>query len=217
MRIQTAVAIIAIVGWLSQGCSTDNGSSSKDKDASTGTTTAGTTTEGTTTAGTTTEGTTTEGETTEGTTTEGETTEGTTTEGETTEGTTTEGETTGETTGDEMYGWATMNDTFKNAHMASVVLPAMAKLFQGFDAGEFGGFNCVTCHGPNMVQVGFKMPNGLFPIAEADIPIWSADGDIGTFMATELLPAFAPLIDGTPVDPVTGKGTVSCFTCHETK
>jgi len=98
------------------------------------------------------------------------------------------------------------------------VLPPMADAFQAFDADEFAEFDCETCHGDDMWQVEFEMPNGNtelpfdgFPFSESDD---LEEAAFGEFMEDDVLPDMVELLDEEEYDPQTGTG-FGCYECHE--
>jgi len=54
--------------------------------------------------------------------------------------------------------WEEMIVADKEFYMIGKVNPIMKELFTGYDAEEFGDFDCVTCHGEEMREINFKMP-----------------------------------------------------------
>jgi hypothetical protein len=100
--------------------------------------------------------------------------------------------------------------------MALYVVPKMKPIFQAQDARAYAGFVCQTCHGEDMEQVNFKMPNQLYALA-ADNPIEAAmedDAETTHFMVQRVVPAMAKLLDVEPssAGKVDGFG---CFGCHQ--
>src|SRR5690606_41760789 len=55
--------------------------------------------------------------------------------------------------------WDTMTRSERFQYMTDHVEPAMAAKFQAFDPQRFATFNCETCHGDDMVERQFAMPN----------------------------------------------------------
>jgi hypothetical protein len=102
--------------------------------------------------------------------------------------------------------------------MGLVVFPTMKGLFQKFDPKGFADFKCQTCHGDNMKEVDFKMPNSLFALPAHNT--WQAaldyDADTAKFMGEQVLPKMTELLDQKPFDEHTGKG-FRCLNCHPTE
>lgn len=100
----------------------------------------------------------------------------------------------------------------KAAFMAAEVVPTMGNVFRKLDAKEFEHFGCEVCHGKNMEQVDFKMPNSLYALPAENTIAEAKDYDekITEFMVNEVVPTFAKLLHEKPGDPA----GVSCFTCH---
>jgi cytochrome c553 len=106
--------------------------------------------------------------------------------------------------------WATMNREQRLEFMGLTVLPEMKQLFQKYDA-SYAEFKCQTCHGDDMKEVDFKMPNGLFPLTKPN-PIPAAkdyDEQVTNFMQTEVVPRMGELL-GTA-------DSFNCFACHDTE
>lgn len=98
----------------------------------------------------------------------------------------------------------------KMGFMGAYVQPNMKDVFVAYDADGFKDFDCETCHGNDMEEVDFKMPNSLYALPTDD-PMAEAmdyDEDLAAFMLGKVVPAMAQLLSEKP-----GKG-VNCFTCH---
>lgn len=111
--------------------------------------------------------------------------------------------------------WATMDRKARFTYMGTVVFPAMKKSFQGHDEKQFADFKCQTCHGDDMKEVDFKMPNAITPLGAAD-PMQSGidmDEAMAKYMADIVLPQMGEMLN-MEADPKGEKGGVSCFTCH---
>ena len=54
--------------------------------------------------------------------------------------------------------WEQMSFADKEFYMIGKVNPIMKEVFAGYDAEEFGDFDCVHCHGEEMREIEFKMP-----------------------------------------------------------
>jgi hypothetical protein len=111
--------------------------------------------------------------------------------------------------------WGAMAADEKGAFMASDVLPKMGELFKP----ENPGFGCASCHGANMQEVGFKMPNTLAPLDPENMPFGAADEKIAkaaAWMKSDVTPRMAGLLGEPPYDPATKQG-FGCFGCHAMK
>ena len=111
--------------------------------------------------------------------------------------------------------WSEKNRDQRMEWMGLEVLPAMEAAFQQFDAQDFVDFECQTCHGDDMQQVDFKMPNKLYSLPK-DNAYQSAleyDPEVTKFMAEVVVPKMAELLDMQPYNPDTGQG-FGCFGCH---
>ncbi len=129
--------------------------------------------------------------------------------GETTDAVT-EGETEGEAGGGEKE-FHDMNREERMEFMGLVVMPEMQKLFSEYDAEGYKEFKCQTCHGNDMKEVDYKMPNGLYGLpAEGTIEASKEyDAEVTDFMMNKVLPKMAELLHEEP-----GK-EFTCLSCHE--
>jgi hypothetical protein len=107
--------------------------------------------------------------------------------------------------------WADMDRNQRMEFMGLTVLPEMKKLFEEYDAKGFAEFKCQTCHGNDMKEVDYRMPNGLFALAKPD-PIPGSmeyDAPMTKFMQEKVMPEMATMLG---MEPGTQFG---CFNCHE--
>ena len=99
--------------------------------------------------------------------------------------------------------------------MGLVFFPQMQTLFDARSAGAapaegHAAFRCQTCHGEDMVDVSYAMPNGLFPLPRA-APYEAAlarDEATARFMMERVVPAARELLGESD-----GKA-IGCHTCH---
>jgi hypothetical protein len=112
--------------------------------------------------------------------------------------------------------WA--DKTFKQRQewMGIEVMPKMKAAFQAYDASGFASFKCQTCHGNDMAEKKFEMPNdGIYPLNPAD-PIKGAkdyDEKMTTFMIEQVTPQMAALLDEQVVSKDNPNG-FGCMRCH---
>jgi hypothetical protein len=114
--------------------------------------------------------------------------------------------------------WANKTSDQKMEYMGLYVLPEMKKLFQGHDATAFSTFECQTCHGRDMEQVDFKLPNKLPPLPEPGTieAAKAAQPELAAFMMNRVVPAMAKLLALEPRSAGNPKG-FGCFDCHPTQ
>ena len=107
--------------------------------------------------------------------------------------------------------FADMDKDERLEFMGLTILPEMAQLWKEFDPEVAGDFGCQTCHGDDMKEVSYKMPNGLTALDPAD-PIASGnsyDEDTTKFMLEKVVPRMAELMQQEPVTEF------NCFSCHD--
>jgi len=107
--------------------------------------------------------------------------------------------------------------------MKKLVLPKAKELFAAFDP-KMGEVTCKTCHGDGVKDHSFKMPNPKIkqlPGTEKEFVEWvhqnPDEAKWAGFMSQQLEPAMGQLLGRTVFDPRTGKGELSCQTCHVMK
>lgn len=112
--------------------------------------------------------------------------------------------------------WADMNRDERLVYMQTTVNPEMQAMFQQFDGERFADFGCATCHGPNMVEADFAMPNGVAPLNPSHIPaMFASDQPMAVFMTREVWPRMAELL-GEPLYGEENTSGFSCMHCHAT-
>ena len=112
--------------------------------------------------------------------------------------------------------WAEMDRDARKKFMSAKVLPEFKTMFKEYDEKTFGGFNCKTCHGDDIKEVDFKMPNAPIYALPADNPIKAArdyDEAATAFMVDKVMPKMAEML-GEEYDKETGAGENGCLTCH---
>jgi len=108
--------------------------------------------------------------------------------------------------------WAGKNNEQRFGFMAAQVHPVMSKVFIDYDPDN-AGFTCSNCHGENMEQIDYAMPNESLYAMPSDRPYDDAidfDAKIAVFMMTKVAPTMQELLnkgEGAPTK-------VTCFTCH---
>ena len=114
--------------------------------------------------------------------------------------------------------WEQKNHDQRLEWMGLEVFPKMKEAFQGYDEVEFKDFKCQTCHGDNMKEVNFKMPNELPPLSKENTfaKAQEYDAEATAFMAETVVPTMAKLLGKEPYDQSTGEG-FGCFGCHPTE
>ena len=119
--------------------------------------------------------------------------------------------------------WAPFDDMdheTKGRYMAEVVMPAMNEVFAAAPASDRlpSEISCDTCHGENAMEVGFEMPNTLYPLVPQEIAGMFSSSDtelaaIATYMAGPVEHRMAELLGRQPYDVETGEG-FGCLGCH---
>ncbi len=112
--------------------------------------------------------------------------------------------------------WADMDRDQRLAYMQQTITPEMKQLFQEFDAERYADFGCATCHGDDLREVDFQMPNGLAPLRYEDIPgMFESEQPMAVFMTQTVWPRMTELLGAEPYSSENPEG-FSCFTCHAT-
>jgi hypothetical protein len=108
--------------------------------------------------------------------------------------------------------WAAKTIEQRFGFMAAQVHPVMTKLFTDYDPDKVG-FDCSNCHGSNMEQIDYEMPNkALYALPKAR-PYDDAidfDAKIAVFMMTKVTPTLQELFNKGEGPPT----KASCFSCH---
>lgn len=109
--------------------------------------------------------------------------------------------------------WADMNFDERKMHMGTVVWPQMKEKFQAYDAEQFADFKCQTCHGDDMTEVKFEMPNSLTPLPVENTfqAAMDMDAEMAKFMGEVVVPEMAKQLD---MEAGPGEGQIGCFSCH---
>jgi hypothetical protein len=108
--------------------------------------------------------------------------------------------------------WAAKTLEQRFGFMAAQVHPRMARLFVEYDPDKVG-FDCSNCHGSNMEQIDYEMPNKALYALPKERPYDDAidyDAKIAVFMMTKVTPTLQELFNK-------GEGPrtkASCFSCH---
>lgn len=116
--------------------------------------------------------------------------------------------------------WDTMTFDEHFLYMTEHVTPVMAAKFRAYDAERYATFSCETCHGNDMVERKFAMPNpALLVLPNPTSPEWAAirkdpaaDPAMG-FMWHDVWPSMAHMLGTTIFNPATRQG-IGCNSCH---
>lgn len=140
-----------------------------------------------------------------------------------TESTTTQSDTGGETSESATLPtvsqpWAEMSQQERGAFMHDSVVPVTRQMFQEYDGERYADFGCGTCHGADMAEREFAMPNpGLLPLfpTGSDEQRAAVEGhpQMVRFMFNHLLPTVRDMLQLAEFDANTGEG-FSCYSCH---
>lgn len=107
--------------------------------------------------------------------------------------------------------WSEMSHEDREMDMIGRFHPIFGEMFREHDAEEFGDFGCETCHGDDMRERNFEMPNpGLPRIAAAGSPRYAvleeSYPEMMRFMSEDVTPAMQTML---------GEGaTFTCNGCH---
>jgi hypothetical protein len=113
-----------------------------------------------------------------------------------------------------------MDHETKGRYMAEVVMPVMNEVFAAAPASDRlpTEVSCETCHGDDAMEVGFVMPNTLYPLVPQEIAGMFTSEDeelaaISIYMAGPVEHRMAELLGRQPYDVETGEG-FGCLGCH---
>jgi hypothetical protein len=92
----------------------------------------------------------------------------------------------------------------------------MRELFQDLDPVRYEGFDCETCHGANLVEVDYRMPNALpaLPLEGTLEAAHARNPQMTQFMLDEVFPVFVELIGREKFDHDTRPDGFRCTGCH---
>ncbi|WAS96851.1 hypothetical protein [Nannocystis punicea] len=113
-----------------------------------------------------------------------------------------------------------MNFAQRYEFMSEVVLPQMQETFVRFDA-KYESMTCATCHGEGASDGSFAMPSPQLPLLpaseEAFFEYLEEDPEHlrwSNFMAEEVWPDMAELLEVPVYDPKAAPTGFSCSNCH---
>ena len=106
--------------------------------------------------------------------------------------------------------WDEMTVADKEFYMVGKVNPIMQELFASYDAEEYSGFDCETCHGEEMREIEFKMPApSMYVVPPEGTPghrgMLKTFPDTVAFMEETVTPAMGKLL---------GIEDFTCAGCH---
>lgn len=116
---------------------------------------------------------------------------------------------------DEGHVWADFDREQRLQYMTQTVLPTMREIFVARDPQRYASFACESCHGADMLDVDYAMPNALFPLPlDGTLDAARAqDEQMTQFMLDEVFPTMVELLDEDKYSEATGKG-YRCVGCH---
>lgn len=103
----------------------------------------------------------------------------------------------------------------RKSFMKDVILPQMKPHF----VEKRPDFSCASCHGDNLSDVNFEMPNTLSPLNPKAMPFESENEKTraaAKWMKETIVPNMARLLKEKPYNPETKTG-FGCFECHATE
>ncbi|MGB5809005.1 MAG: hypothetical protein WBG86_00670 [Polyangiales bacterium] len=108
--------------------------------------------------------------------------------------------------------WAEMSFADREFYMIGKVNPIMKEIFEQHDIEEYGGFDCVDCHGEEMRDIKFKMPApSMYVVAPEGTPghrgMMATFPETVKFMEETVTPAMGKLL---------GIDNFTCAGCHPT-
>lgn len=112
--------------------------------------------------------------------------------------------------------WDELDRTERAAFMLEEVLPRMADIFAAHDPERFAGFACESCHGVDLVDVDYAMPNALGALpTEGTLEVAMARDPVMTqFMLDDVFPVMVELLDGEKYSESDAPDGLRCTICH---
>lgn len=112
--------------------------------------------------------------------------------------------------------WERLSWEERHDQMTWMVLPNMARLFQGIRGTQYPELTCRSCHGPDGEANGYRMPNALPALdPERMLPPGGRyeRGHVSVGMADQVTPTMARLLGKPSYDASTKRG-FGCLQCH---
>src|SRR5690606_33198906 len=112
--------------------------------------------------------------------------------------------------------WDELDRDARLEYMAEVVLPTMREIFQAHDPQRYAAFSCSTCHGEDLVDVDYAMPNALAPLPLDDTlaQAEALDPEMTAFMLDEVFPVMAELLGREKYNHDAAPDGFRCVGCH---
>ena len=111
--------------------------------------------------------------------------------------------------------FADLDQDQRKAFMKQKVMPVMKPIFQNHDAKDFAKFGCATCHGEQVKQGHFDMPNPKLPKLDFNDLSEFKKEDLD-WMHNEVWPTMGKLLDMPLYSKDNPKG-FGCLACHTEK
>ena len=112
--------------------------------------------------------------------------------------------------------WADMDISQRKGHMAQVILPIAASVFQTWRLERYAEVNCTLCHGPGFQAENFHMPTTHLPRLSGDLLLgteFRSQPETTRLKLNRLVPEMAEALDKQPFSIITRRG-FGCYSCH---
>lgn len=111
--------------------------------------------------------------------------------------------------------FADLDQDQRKAFMKQKVMPMMKPIFQNHDAKNFAKFGCNTCHGEQVKQGHFDMPNPKLPKLDFNDLSEFKKADL-EWMGKEVMPTMGKILNLPLYSKDNPKG-FGCLACHTVK
>jgi hypothetical protein len=112
--------------------------------------------------------------------------------------------------------WDELDRNERILFMNDTVMPVMRDIFQAHDSTAYAAFGCQTCHGDDMLEVDYRMPNTLMPLPlDGTLEAAQArDLEATQFMLDDVFPVMTELLGRERYNPDTAPDGFRCVGCH---
>ena len=112
--------------------------------------------------------------------------------------------------------WSDMDINQRKQHMAEVVVPVAASVFQSWRPERYTKVGCTLCHGPGVQTENFQMPTSHLPRLSGKLllgPEFEKDPETTRLKLKRLVPEMAKALQLKEFNLITRRG-FGCYSCH---